>query len=410
MERNLRLYPFYEFFQNLLFWMPVFFLYFSSVLPIHQVLLLEGLYFLSVVILEVPSGYFSDRVGRRLTLLLSAAGWTTGSIIFCTTSSFVPFLVAQFLYAFGMAMKSGTDTSLLYESLKTLGRGEEVGAREARAQTFTFIAMAISALLGGTMAGFDLRWAYVLSGAAGLVALAIAFKFVEPAPDDRRAHPPLTQVLVVARRLRDPVLRWLMVFAVAMTVLAHVPYEFYQPYLRFLFGGSDGGYAVTPAVAGVLTAIMMGIAAVASHWSLAVTRRLSAGATLLLAVGMFLVIISAMSSVLHASIMLLIVLRSVPMALTKPLMVSLIHPRLAGSVRATYLSVQSLAGRLAFSATLVLASLAVADMGTLTRDGLAGILTAYAVCTVIVLPVFVIGAIRLARAAEDVRDCAPAAN
>jgi MFS family permease len=159
MERNLRLYPFYQFFQNLLFWMPVFFLYFSSVLPIHEVLLLEGLYFLSVVILEVPSGYFSDRVGRRLTLVLSAAGWMAGSIIFCTTSTFVPFLVAQFLYAFGMAMKSGTDTSLLYESLKTLGRGEEIAAREARAQTFTFIALAVSALAGGTMAGFDLRWA-----------------------------------------------------------------------------------------------------------------------------------------------------------------------------------------------------------------------------------------------------------
>jgi MFS family permease len=401
MERNLRLYPFYQFFQNLLFWMPVFFLYFSSVLPIHEVLLLEGLYFLSVVILEVPSGYFSDRVGRRVTLLLSAAGWTTGSIIFFTTSTFVPFLIAQFLYAFGMAMKSGTDTSLLYESLKTLERGEEIAEREARAQTFTFIAMAASALAGGTMAGFDLRWAYVLSAVAGLVSLVIALEFVEPAPDEHLAHPPLAQVLAVARRLRDPVLRWLMLFAVTMTVLAHVPYEFYQPYLGFLFGRGNGGYAVTPAVAGVLTAIMMAIAAVASHCSLAITRRLGAGGTLLAAVGMLLVIISTMGSALHASVMLLIVLRGVPMALTKPILVSLIHPRLTGNVRATYLSVQSLIGRLAFSATLVLASFAVTDMGSLSRQGLSGILMVYAVCTVVVLPVLVIGAIRLTRETKE---------
>jgi MFS family permease len=401
MERNLRLYPFFQFFQNLLFWMPVFFLYFSSLLPIHEVLLLEGLYFLSVVVLEVPSGYFSDRVGRRVTLLLSAAGWMTGSIIFCTTSAFVPFLVAQFLYAFGMAMNSGTDTSFLYESLKTLGRSEEIGQREAHAQTFTFIALAVSALAGGTMAGFDLRWAYALSATAGLVALVIAVRFVEPAPDDRLAHPPLTQLLVVTRRLRDPVLRWLMIFAVTMTVLAHVPYEFYQPYLGFLFGRADAGYAVTPAVAGVLTAMMMAIAAVASHRSIAVARRLTAGGTLLAAVGILLVIIVAMGSVLHASIMLLIVLRGVPMALTKPVMVSLIHPRLAGSVRATYLSVQSLAGRLAFSATLLLASLAVSDMGTLSEEGLSGILMVYALCTVVALPVLVIGAIRLSRATKE---------
>ncbi len=398
MERNLRLYPFYEFFQNLLFWMPVFFLYFSSVLPIHEVLLLEGLYFLSVVVLEVPSGYFSDRVGRRITLLLSAAGWAGGSVIFFTTSSFEPFLIAQFLYAFGMAMKSGTDTSLLFESLKALGRSEEIATREAQAQTYSFVALAVSALAGGTMAGFDLRWAYVLSACAASVALVIGFKFVEPATDEVRAHPPLTQLVVVAGRLRDPVLRWLMVFAVAMIVLAHVPYEFYQPYLGFLFGGSNAGYAATPAVAGVLTAIMMGIAAAVSHWSIAVARRLGAGATLLVAIGILVVIIGAMGSVVHAWIMLLIVLRGVPMALTKPVLVSLTHPRLTGDVRATYLSLQSLAGRLAFSATLVLASLTVTDMGNLSRDGLSDILMAYVACTLLAIPALVVGAIRLTRA------------
>ncbi len=395
MERNLRLYPFFQLFQNLLFWMPVFFLYFSSVLTIDEVLLLEALYFFSVVVLEVPSGYFSDRVGRRPTLILSAAGWAGGSIIFCTTSSFAPFLLAQFLYAFGMAMKSGSDTSLLYESLRALGRGDEIAAREARAQTFAFVALAISALAGGILAGFDLRWAYLLSAMAGLAALAVALRFVEPVRGDRRAHPPLTQLLVVLRRLRDPVLRWLMVFAVAMTVLAHVPYEFYQPYLGFLFAGNAGGYALTPAVAGVLTAIMMAMAAAASHFSLALARRVTPGGALLAAVAMLLVIIAAMASLVHAWIMLLIVLRGVPMALTRPILVSLAHPRLTASVRATYLSVQSLAGRLAFSATLVLASLAVIDMGHLTEAGLSGILMVYAICTVIVLPVLVLGAIRL---------------
>ncbi len=397
MDKNLRLYPIFQFFLNLLFWMPVFFLYFSSALPIHQVLLLEGLYFLSVVVLEVPSGYFSDRIGRRPTLVLSAAGWMMGSIIFCMTSTFVPFLIAQFLYAFGMAMKSGTDTSLLYESLKALGRSDEIAAREARAQTFAFIALAVSALAGGTMAGFDLRWAYVLSAVAGFVALAIAFRFVEPGLDDRQAHPPVKQVLVVLGQLQDPVLRWVMAFAVAMMVLAHVPYEFYQPYLGFLFVEAERDYAITPAVAGVLTAIMMSIAAAASHCSLAVTRRLGAGGTLFTAVGVLLLIISAMGSVLHAWIMLLIVLRGVPMALTKPVIVSLVHPRLTGGVRATYLSVQSLAGRLSFSATLVLASLTVSNMEELSMEGLSGILLAYAACTVVALPVLVIGAIRLNR-------------
>ena len=44
MARNLALYPWLQVCHNLLFWMPVFFLFFSSVLPLQQVLLLEALW------------------------------------------------------------------------------------------------------------------------------------------------------------------------------------------------------------------------------------------------------------------------------------------------------------------------------------------------------------------------------
>ena len=56
LERNVRLYPRYAGLFNALFWIPVFFLYFSQRLALEEVLLLEGLYYAAVVILEVPSG------------------------------------------------------------------------------------------------------------------------------------------------------------------------------------------------------------------------------------------------------------------------------------------------------------------------------------------------------------------
>ena len=56
--------------------LPVFFLYFSSHLSLSEVLRLEALYCLAVVVLEAPSGYFSDRVGRRtLRVKFSYSFW-----------------------------------------------------------------------------------------------------------------------------------------------------------------------------------------------------------------------------------------------------------------------------------------------------------------------------------------------
>ena len=70
LERNTTLYPWYRAGYEAYFWLPVFFLYFNERFSIERVLQLEAIYFLSVVLLEVPSGYFSDRIGRRPTLLI----------------------------------------------------------------------------------------------------------------------------------------------------------------------------------------------------------------------------------------------------------------------------------------------------------------------------------------------------
>ena len=63
-----------------------------------------------------------------------------------------------------------------------------------------------------------------------------------------------------------------------------------------------------------------------------------------------------MGSAIHVALLPLIALRSVPQALGIPVTRAEIHPRIDPSLRATYLSLQSLIGRLSFSLSLALAS------------------------------------------------------
>lgn len=398
MERNVKLYPYLQVLQNLLFWMPVFFLYFASVVRVDQVLLLEAVYFLAVVVLEVPSGYFSDRIGRRLTLLISALAPAVGCAVFVASGSFALFLVAQLLFAVGMAFKSGTDTSLLYESLKALGRQREFIYHEGRAQTYAFSALGVSALVGGLLAGFDLRIAYALSGLGAVGAFALVLMLREPPSELEAEHGALMQLAAGLRPLREPVLRWVLLFAVSMTVLEHVPYEFLQPYVQFLLGGEQAtGYAATPLVAGVLLAATMGLAALASRRAASISVRLGAGQTLLLAVGVEIFVIGVMASVLHFLVLLPMLLRSAPSALMRPVMNAIIHERLPNVIRATYFSIQSFAGRLAFSATLALAAWGMGASETLTPGGMQGILVGFLAGSLLLMPLLVVGAIRISR-------------
>jgi MFS family permease len=378
-ERNVRLYPLYQAFRNALFWLPVFFLYFLSAVSLEEALLLEAVYYFAVVVAEVPSGYLADRLGRRPTLVLSCAFDVAAAITFALTGSFVPFLAAQLCKATGHALNSGADSALLFDSLRELGREGEVGLRESRAFSWGLLATAAAALVGGLSAGFDLRIAWLLTALASSAAGLVALRFAEPrAPDGASVVLPADAVRRVGRHLGDPVLRWVFVFVVAMVVLNHVPYEFFQPYIGLLLGESGGGYSATPAVAGGLAAAMALLGAAASRAAMGVRRRLRVYPALLAAMALQLAIIGAMGATLAGWVLGLVLLRSVPMGLLNPIVLAEIHPRVGTGVRATYLSLQSFAGRLAFGLCLALSSRAVAGVEA-SHPAMAGVLLAYLV-------------------------------
>lgn len=163
LDLNVRLYPWFRAAADGHAWITVFFLYMNQYLPLYQVIELSALYYLSVFVLEVPSGYFSDRIGRRITLLLAAASFVLSFVCFIVGDDFWWFAAGQFMLAMGMAMQSGTDTAFHYDSLRALGRESEYAGREARAEQWGSIFIAIATLAGGVLGLIDLRLAYVYS-------------------------------------------------------------------------------------------------------------------------------------------------------------------------------------------------------------------------------------------------------
>lgn len=374
-ERNVWLYPYYQIGRHTLFWVPIFFLYFSSLLTIDEVLALEGIYYLSVVMLEVPSGYFSDRLGRRLTLMIGNGAGVAAFVLFVLGRSFLPLAAAQLLLAVWMSFNSGSDTSLLYDSLSSLGRGAEVGDVEAASQSRAYFAYAVAALVGGAAAGFDLRIPYALSAIGALATMLIAWRFVEPPAE--RAPAPAAQLRAVWSHAKEPLLTWLFVFVIAMTVFAHVPYMLFQPYLELLFGGAHG-YHKTPLIAGGLVTATMLVSSFVSARAMQVARRLRTLPTLCAALIAQGGIILAMGLVLHPAMVVLLSLRSAAPAIMTPPMNAAIHTRIGSPLRATYFSVQSLAGRLAFSLTLFAASQTVGALDQLTVPALRQLCLTYA--------------------------------
>lgn len=373
LDRNIRLFPWYILTFKAYFWLPVFFIYFNSLFSIKNVLLLEAIYFAAVVLLEVPSGYFSDAAGRRKTLLIASIFIVLAHGLFFFGTSFTVFAIAQVCLAVGMAFNSGTDTSLHYESLAGLGKQSEFAYREARVARNTFVAGAVAALVGGGIAVFQLRLAYGLSFLSGLVSLALAAAMIEPTSGERKESlgtGAVHQILLCVGLLRRPAIMWLVSFSVLMVVLNHVPYEFYQPYIEVQSAILELPASLTPVTTGVITSFTMLLASLIAARSIRLRDRFGLARVLLFSIILQTAIILAMGVVSHAVVIVLILFRSCPRAMiTAPLNATL-APQIPQGQRATFFSLQSLAGRLSFSGLLVLLSLSMVSEDELQYESL----------------------------------------
>jgi MFS family permease len=98
--------------------MPIVVLFYKeNGLNVTQVFILQSVYSLSIVLLEIPSGYFADVLGRKNTISLGAILGFVGYAIYSVTSGFWGFFIAEVLLGFGQSMISGADSALLYDSL-----------------------------------------------------------------------------------------------------------------------------------------------------------------------------------------------------------------------------------------------------------------------------------------------------
>lgn len=353
LEKNLGLYLIYNTLFNGYFWGGVFFLYMLERLPMAQVLQLEAIYYLAVVAMEVPSGYFSDRMGRKPTLLIAALAFVIANTLFFFGRQFFDLAMAQIFMATGFAFFSGTSHSFLFDSLKSLGREDEFDQREAKAEGWASAFGATSCIIGGAVAMLELRYAYALSALTSVVCVFVVLMFREPV----KSSDEVPDGFIEATKncfvyLKNSRLAWLFTFMVFYVVVVHIPYQFYQPYIRLLdidFGLVEDE---TPLLTGTLPAIGNFATALAAAYSVHLSRLFGLRGLLLVSFLVQTLVIFGLAVVLHPVMILLILLRNLPRGMIHAPYTAAVNEHLPAKHRATFFSINSLSGRLSFSLLL----------------------------------------------------------
>lgn len=355
MKRNVALYPWHHFFHNLVFWQATWFLYFQNALSASEAIFLYVVYDISVTVLEVPSGYMSDRLGRRVTLIASALAYAIGLVLLGLGGAFAVLLAGQILLGAARAFVSGTDTALLYQSLAAAGRAGDMEQQSLRAWRFGFTGLGLSAVTGGAMALIWDSLPFFASAAALGGALICAWQFREPPQEGEMIRSERARLRDLLARFRNPVLAWLFVLGVVMYGYSHIPFVFGQPFIAQALDGT-GFSTQAPLVSGVITALMMGLSVLVSLVAPAIRARLGLFTLLLVAFGMQIGLAGALALSGSVFAIALLLLRMVPDSLSTPFIQAHLQPLLGDETRATFMSIKSFVGRLFFAASLWLAA------------------------------------------------------
>jgi MFS family permease len=209
--RNLPVYYIFYAVSGFLIWMPIWVIYLQEFrgMTLTQIAKIESIFWLTVVIAEVPTGAIADRWGRRISLMLGGALFCFGSVVFAFSSTFLVLLAAYVTIAVAMTMYSGAGHALIFDTLRQLGRTREYEKHIGRSEALAFGSLLFATLLGGPLVSLlgytaTILLGSVFMGAAGAVAL---FLREPPRSEAAFSAPPSTQNSAAATEHRSGVLR-----------------------------------------------------------------------------------------------------------------------------------------------------------------------------------------------------------
>jgi len=162
----------------------------------YQIMMIQAFFVCSIVVLEIPTGALSDYIGRKFSLILSSIIVSFGVVIYASFPNFHLFLLGEFFWAAGFALLSGADESLLYDTLKALGKESDSKKYFSRYASAELAAYLISAPIGSLIAAtLGLRYTMLFMAVPFFLSCFIGLSFQEPSIDQKDQKDSYTTII-----------------------------------------------------------------------------------------------------------------------------------------------------------------------------------------------------------------------
>lgn len=230
-------------------------------LNLFQLGVFMGVYSLTIVLLEVPTGGLADALGRKRVTMMAYGIITLSSVVLLFAFSFPMFLLGAVLYGTGRALSSGALDAWFVDTLQAAEPDIDLQAALAKANTYVLLALGVGLLSGSLLprffASLPADGTAVLTPLSMPIVFAIMVKIVlliltillvkEPRSADEqstwqqgfRETPVIIKTGLNLSR-GNPIILLLLGTSLAGGMAVITMETFWQPHFANLLGGSEG--------------------------------------------------------------------------------------------------------------------------------------------------------------------------
>lgn len=188
MKNNIKLLAVFNFFTDLKFHSAVLILYFAKVTNSFTLgMSIFSVVMISSAIFEVPTGIFSDLIGRKKTVVLGALSAIISAILYALGYSYWILFIGAAFEGLSRAWYSGNNDALLHDSLKETNSQHRYDEYLGKTSSFFQMALMIGAVIGSIIAYWSFSAIMWLSVIPQIICFYISLKIKEPNVVDKES-------------------------------------------------------------------------------------------------------------------------------------------------------------------------------------------------------------------------------
>lgn len=237
MHKNIKLLALFNFFTDFRLYSAILIIYFAKVTGSYALgMSLFSVAMVSSALFEVPTGIFSDYIGRKKTMVLGAICAVLSVVFYAIGISYWILFIGALFEGLQRAWYSGNNDALLYETLSNTDKKDDYDHYLGKTSAMFQVAAAVGIIVGGFIAVWSFSLVMWLSVLPQVICLVISVLIAEPAKHNSQSSNIYSHLISASKKIwLNRKLKLLSIYSIQGFAVGEATYQFRGAFVNALW-------------------------------------------------------------------------------------------------------------------------------------------------------------------------------